>query len=145
IRAVRHEEVPWRLLSKAALVLTVPTLLRQVVSIPLFLRALPQTVPLALFSISVAVGVSVSLLLAFGGALLALVFIHLARPGALLAFRTRLDGRRAAAAGLGAALVLLSFRGLREALRAASPLAMGIGSFSFPTAADSPFPAADLL
>jgi membrane protease YdiL (CAAX protease family) len=145
IRAVRHAEIPWRRLSTAAALLTVPTLLRQLVSIPLFLRALPQTVPLGLFSISVAVGVSVSLLLAFGGALLALVFIYLARPGALLAFRARLDGPRAAVASLGAALVLLSFRALREALRAAFPLAMGIGSFGFPPAADSPFPAADLL
>src|SRR5262249_15703343 len=46
LRAVRHEAIPWRRLSKAAALLTLPSLLRQIVTIPLFLKALPQTVSL---------------------------------------------------------------------------------------------------
>jgi hypothetical protein len=109
------------------------------------LKALPQTVSLAIFSVSVAVGVSVSLLLAFLLALVAFVLVHLARPDALDAFRVRRGGARAAAAGVGAALVVLGVRALRESLRAAFPLAMGLGGLDWPPAADSPLPFVDLL
>jgi membrane protease YdiL (CAAX protease family) len=146
VKTARSSAIPWRRISGAALLLTLPAAMAQVAAVPLVLRAFRPEWPMGVFSVFAAVGVLVGLIVAFGRALLALALIHAVRPDAGAAFRFRgADGPRALLAAAVAALLVFAARAFNGSLAAAWPLAGGLGAFTPPPGVETLFPAAVLL
>jgi len=147
VRHVRGNAVPWKRLSRVAIVLTVPSLLKDLVALPLALRAYQPEYPMAVFATFASVGFVLGVFFSFGGALLALVFVNAVRPDALTAFgkgAAPRGPRTLVAAGLGTLLVVAASLFGRN-LAAAWPLAAGFSGFAIPPGIETALPAVDVL
>lgn len=146
IRIVRRLELPWRHLLRLAGLATVPTLARDLVSLPSMLKGYPDPPAFGLgaFVTTAAVDVTRGLALRFLMALLVFALVAAARPAALGAPRCT-DPKRSLAAAVLAALLVFSVRLLGSNLAAAWPLAMGVGGFPEPPGVESLVPAIVVL
>lgn len=147
LKAHRAGRMRWREAAGWAALLTVPALLERASDLPTLLKTWSADMPLPVWGVTAAIGVSVGLLLSYALALGAAGLVTAAAPHALGLLRRPLAGGGTRALRGAAATVLLVFaaRGLRSSLQAAFPAAAGTGGFGFPPGIDGWLPAATVL
>ena len=143
VRLARKGAVPWRGSIRLAALLALPAVLSRVVSLPLVLARYDSQFSMTVFGVVVGVGLLVGILMAFGGALLAVALVLAVKGDAAAAFRRGgANGLPALAAGAGAAALILSIRACARGFEAAFPLEAGVEGFPFPQGVETILPAA---
>lgn len=146
VRVARRNVVHWRALLWPAALLTIPALLKQIVSLPVALQTFRSELSLPVFSVFVLVGAVLGLILSFGLAFVALALIGAVREGALAAWKPRASsGPRALLAAGVMLLLLFACRSFSTNLATAWPLEIGFGGLSIPPGVDTLAPFFDLL
>ncbi|MEO6324256.1 MAG: CPBP family intramembrane glutamic endopeptidase [Thermoanaerobaculia bacterium] len=146
VRLARRGTIRWRRLLRPAALLTIPALLKQIVSVPLMLQTFRSEFSLQIFSVFIGVGVLLGLIVSFGLAFVALALISAVREPVWAAFRPRASsGPRAVLAAVVAVLLVFAARSLSGNLAVFWPQELGFGGFPAPPAINTLAPAVDLL
>jgi hypothetical protein len=146
VKVARAGIVPWRRAIALAALLTMPSLVAQLVSLPAALSLYDTEDSLPSFYVIAGVGLVAGILVSYVLALLAAGLVLAVKPDAPAAFRKNaIDGRRALLAAAAAVLLVVAARAFARSIGAAFPLEAGVEGFPFPPGVQGLLPAASVL